>query len=53
MVNLRSKSLAIVEKDTGRRVSCDIEGYPYVLIWSQPDWARPLCLHRAVAQPAR
>lgn len=34
MVNLRSKSLAIVEKDTGRRVSCDIEGYPYTLIWS-------------------
>ena len=36
MVNLRSKSLAIVEKDTGRRISCDIEGYPYVLIWSKP-----------------
>lgn len=34
MVNLRSKSLAIVEKDTGRRVSCDIGGYPYTLIWS-------------------
>lgn len=34
MVNLRSKSLAIVEKDTGRRVSCDIEGFPYTLIWS-------------------
>lgn len=34
MVNLHSKSLAIVEKDTGRRVSCDIEGYPYTLIWS-------------------
>lgn len=34
MVNLHSKSLAIVEKDTGRRVSCDVEGYPYTLIWS-------------------
>ncbi|MGN0984029.1 MAG: aldose 1-epimerase family protein [Gemmiger sp.] len=34
MVNLRSKSLAIVEKDTGRRISCGIEGYPYTLIWS-------------------
>lgn len=37
MVNLRSKNLAIVEKDTGRRVSCNIEGYPYVLIWSTKD----------------
>lgn len=36
MVNLHSKSLAIVEKDTGRRVSCDIGGYPYTLIWSAP-----------------
>ena len=45
MVNLRSKSLAIVEKDTGRRVSCDIEGYPYVLIWSKTDWpARFVCI---------
>lgn len=34
MVNLRSANLAIVEKDTGRMVSCNIEGYPYVLIWS-------------------
>ena len=34
MVNLRSQTLAIVEKDTGRAVRCDIAGYPYVLIWS-------------------
>ena len=34
MLNLRSKTLAIVEKDTGRAVRCNIEGYPYVLIWS-------------------
>ena len=30
MLNLRSKTLAIVEKDTGRAVRCNIEGYPYV-----------------------
>lgn len=41
MVNLRSASLSIVEKDTGRRVSCDIQGYPYVLIWSSIK-AKPL-----------
>ena len=34
MVNLKSQSLAIVEKDTGRRISCDIQGFPYTLIWS-------------------
>ena len=34
MVNLRSHTLAIVEKDSGRAVRCRIEGYPYVLIWS-------------------
>ena len=37
MLNLRSKTLAIVEKDTGRAVRCNIEGYPYVLIWSKPE----------------
>ena len=26
-----------VEKDTGRAVRCNIEGYPYVLIWSKPE----------------
>lgn len=36
MVNLRSKNLAIVEKDTGRRINCDIADYPYTLLWSAP-----------------
>lgn len=40
MVNLRSRTLAIVEKDSGRAVICGIEGYPYVLIWSAK--ARPV-----------
>lgn len=40
MLNLRSKTLAIVEKDTGRKVECNIEGYPYCLIWSAP--AKPV-----------
>lgn len=41
MVNLRSANLALVEKDTGRRINCNIEGYPYVLIWSS-NKAKPL-----------
>lgn len=34
MVNLRSRSVAIVEKDTGRYIRCQVEGFPYVLLWS-------------------
>lgn len=34
MVNLKSRTLAIVEKDTGRRITVDISAYPYCLIWS-------------------
>lgn len=40
MVNLRSHTLALVEKDSGRQVRCNIEGYPYVLIWSSAN-AKP------------
>lgn len=36
MVNIKSKTLAIVEKDTGRQIRCNIEGFPYVVIWSAP-----------------
>ena len=34
MGSLSAKTLCLVEKDTGRRISFDIEGYPYTLIWS-------------------
>ena len=36
MVNLRTQHVSLVEKDTGRSVICNVEGYPYVLIWSSP-----------------
>ena len=36
MVNLRTRHVSLVEKDTGRSVICNVEGYPYVLIWSMP-----------------
>ncbi len=35
MVNLKSSTLGIYEKDSGRSVVCGIKGYPYILIWSQ------------------
>lgn len=34
MAGVRSKTLGIYEKDSGRHISCTIEGYPYTLIWS-------------------
>lgn len=36
MVNLQSKKIALTEKSTGRSITCSIEGFPYVLIWSAP-----------------
>lgn len=33
---LTAKELSIVEKDSGRRVTVKIEGYPYTLLWSAP-----------------
>ncbi|MDO4491311.1 MAG: aldose 1-epimerase family protein [Lachnospiraceae bacterium] len=35
MVNLKSSTLGIYEKDSDRSIVCSIEGYPYTLIWSQ------------------
>ena len=30
----KTAHVSVVEKDTGRSVICNVEGYPYVLIWS-------------------
>lgn len=35
MVNLKSSTLGIYEKDSDRSVVCNIEEFPYTLIWSQ------------------
>ena len=34
MTGLRSQTLGIYEKDTGRGISCSIKDFPYTLIWS-------------------
>ena len=34
MAGLRSSTLGIWEKDTGKNITCSIAGYPYTLIWS-------------------
>lgn len=36
MAGLRSGKLGIYEKDTGKNVTCSIEGFPFTLIWSAP-----------------
>ena len=44
MVGLRSGSLGIYEKGTGRAVVCDISEFPYTLIWSKPGKPRFVCI---------
>ena len=34
MAGLRTRTLGIYEKDTGRSIVCDVAGFPYTLIWS-------------------
>lgn len=44
MVNLTSKTLGIYEKGTGRAVVCNIEKFPYTLLWSKPGMPRFICI---------
>ena len=44
MVNLRSKTLGIYEKGTGRAVVCDIADFPYTLLWSKPGMPKFICI---------
>ena len=44
MVNLKSRTLGIYEKGTGRAVVCDIEEFPYTLIWSKPGMPQFVCI---------
>ena len=44
MVNIRSGKLGLYEKGTGRGVVCDIEEFPYVLIWSKPGMPKFVCI---------
>ncbi len=34
MGGLNARTLCLVEKDSGRRITVNVEGYPYTLIWS-------------------
>ena len=44
MVNLKSRTLGLYEKSTGRGVVCNIEEFPYTLIWSKPGMPKFVCI---------
>ena len=44
MVNLKSRTLGVYEKETGRGVVCNIEEFPYTLIWSKPGMPKFVCI---------
>ena len=45
LAGLTSHMLGIYEKDTGRHISCEITGFPYVLLWSAPtETVRFVCI---------
>ncbi len=44
MVNLRSATLGLYEKGTGRAVVCNISEFPYTLIWSKPGMPKFVCI---------
>ena len=52
MVALKSHTLGLYEKDTGRAVVCGIKGFPYTLIWSKPGMPRFVCIEPWHAIPS-
>lgn len=44
MSKLTCKTVALVEKDTGRRLTVNVEGFPYVLLWSAAGPLKFLCI---------
>ena len=44
MVGLKSQTLGLYEKDTGRGVVCNISEFPYTLIWSKPGMPKFVCI---------
>lgn len=52
MVNLTSKTLGIYEKGTGRAVVCNIEKFPYCLLWSKPGVPQFICIEPWMSLPS-
>lgn len=52
MLNLRSNTLGLYEKDTGRAVICDISRFPYTLIWSKAGRPQFVCIEPWMSLPS-
>jgi aldose 1-epimerase len=52
MVDLKSETLGIYEKGTGRAVVCNIAEFPYTLIWSKPGMPQFVCIEPWHALPS-
>lgn len=53
MFGLSAKTLGLYEKGTGRGVVCEIDHFPYCLIWSKPGWPTPfVCIEPWMSLPA-
>ena len=52
MLNLRSKTLGLYEKNTGRAVICDISDFPYTLLWSKPGKPHFVCIEPWMSLPS-
>ena len=52
MTGLRSHTLGIYEKDSGRGVVCAIADFPYTAIWSRPGMPRFVCIEPWHTLPA-
>ena len=44
MVNLKSATLGLYEKGSGRGVVCNIQEFPYTLLWSKPGMPKFICI---------
>ncbi len=44
MTNLKSTTLGVFEKGTGRGVVCNIAEFPYTLLWSKPGMPKFVCI---------
>ena len=53
MINLRSKTISLYEKDTGRAVVCDITDFPYTLLWSKSGTPKFVCIEPWHGIPSR
>ena len=52
MVGLRSDTLGIYEKNSGRGVVCSIKSFPYCLIWSKPGAPKFVCIEPWMSLPS-